>query len=114
MFVDVLCDTDRLGSQHTGQPTVNEVLKRLPGTAILHLACHGYQNNNSPLESGFILNDGVLTLEQLLSVKLEDAFLAFLSACETAKGDEARLDQTIHLAAAMLFAGFSSVIGTLW
>jgi CHAT domain-containing protein len=37
-----------------------------------------------------------------------------MSACETAKGDQKQPDQVVHLAAAMLFAGFQSVVGTMW
>jgi CHAT domain-containing protein len=40
--------------------------------------------------------------------------LAFLSACETAKGDNGTPDEAMHLAGVMLFAGFRSVIGTMW
>ena len=39
---------------------------------------------------------------------------AFLSACHTAVGDEHAPDEIIHLAAAMQFVGFRSVIGTMW
>jgi CHAT domain-containing protein len=40
--------------------------------------------------------------------------LAFLSACETAKGDEGTPDEAMHLAAAVLFAGFRGVVATMW
>ncbi|KAG9316098.1 hypothetical protein JVU11DRAFT_3772 [Chiua virens] len=43
-----------------------------------------------------------------------DREFAFLSACHTAVGDRTAPDETIHLAAAMQFAGFRSVIGTMW
>ncbi|KAG2131136.1 hypothetical protein BD769DRAFT_1295363, partial [Suillus cothurnatus] len=39
---------------------------------------------------------------------------AFLSACHTTVGDEKSLDESIHLAAAMQFSGFRSVIGSMW
>ena len=50
----------------------------------------------------------------LSTSNLDGAFLTFLSVCETAKGDNAPPDQAIHLAAAMLFAGCKSVVGTMW
>jgi hypothetical protein len=50
----------------------------------------------------------------LIELKLDDAFLAFLSACETAKGDKKQPDQAMHLAAAMLFSGFKSIVATMW
>jgi CHAT domain-containing protein len=49
-----------------------------------------------------------------MSLELPRARLAFLSACETAQGDRQQPDQAIHLAASMLYAGFKSVIATMW
>ena len=80
----------------------------------MHFACHGYQDPHNPLESGFVMQDGMLAVAKLMSLSLENAFLAFLSACETAKADKAQPNQAIHLAATMLFAGFKSVVGTMW
>ncbi|KAJ7082505.1 hypothetical protein C8R44DRAFT_753768 [Mycena epipterygia] len=40
--------------------------------------------------------------------------LAFLSACETAKGDDMVPDEAMHLAATLLFAGFRGVVATMW
>ncbi|EIN03314.1 hypothetical protein PUNSTDRAFT_139667 [Punctularia strigosozonata HHB-11173 SS5] len=94
--------------------TAETLLKLLPQTNILHLACHGHQDLENPLQSGFILRDEKLTIERLMPVPLPRASMAFLSACETAKGDFNQPDQVVHLAAAMFFAGFKSVIATLW
>jgi CHAT domain-containing protein len=94
--------------------SVNRVLEALPGTSVLHLACHGTQDVNDPLQSGFCLRDGVMTLKQLMRLHLPDAFFAYLSACETAKGDRKQPDQAVHLAAAMLFVGFRSIVATMW
>ena len=46
--------------------------------------------------------------------KLPNAQLAFLSACETAMGNQEQPDEAVHLAAGMLAAGFRDVIGTMW
>lgn len=94
--------------------SASDILERLPEAAFLHLACHGYQDPKLPLQSGFIMRDRALTLSEILATRLPNAFLAFLSACETARGDERQPDQVVHLAAAMLVAGFRSVIGTMW
>lgn len=98
----------------TGPATSPAISSYIKPSAILHLACHGEQNLWDPLESGFALRDGWIKVSKLLAVKLESAFLAFLSACETAKGDTAQPDEAVHLAATMLFAGFRSVIATMW
>jgi CHAT domain-containing protein len=80
----------------------------LKSSTLAHIACHGI------LSSGFCLQDGNLTISRLMGLDLKNAFFAFLSACETAKGDAKQPDQTVHLAAAMLFVGFRSVVATMW
>lgn len=95
-------------------PTIAAVMEQVPKANVLHLACHGYQDPSQPLESGFPMSDGMLTVAKLMSLNMKEALLAFLSACDTAKGNVAQPDQALHLAAAMLFAGFRSVIGTMW
>lgn len=99
---------------HESFPTVHAVLDYLPQASLFHLACHGVHEPANPLQSGFILHDGRLTLEKLMTLNLPTAVLAFLSACDTAKSDEAQPDQAVHLASAMLFVGFQSVIATMW
>jgi CHAT domain-containing protein len=79
---------------------------------IIHLACHGIQDVNNSTQSGFSLGDGRLTISMLMELKVVDtAFLAYLSACDTTKGEAS---QSMHLAAAMLFCGFKSVVATMW
>jgi CHAT domain-containing protein len=80
---------------------------------ILHMACHGVQSPR-PLESSFVLKDGNLAIQDLMRLDLRRAAFAFLSACQTAQGDQSHPDQAVHLAASMLFCGFRSVIGTMW
>jgi CHAT domain-containing protein len=101
-------DNDQIGA------TVTEIQEQLPGASVLHLACHGYQDPHLPLNSGFVMRDNMLTVSHLMRLRLPHAFLAFLSACETAKGDLQQPDQAVHLAAAMLFAGFKSIVATMW
>jgi CHAT domain-containing protein len=80
---------------------------------VLHLACHGIQDAD-PLNSAILLYDGQLTIENIMQLKLSRATVAYLSACQTAKGDQNAPDQAVHIAASMLFCGFRSIIGTLW
>ncbi|KAF8608251.1 hypothetical protein BDV93DRAFT_603102 [Ceratobasidium sp. AG-I] len=82
---------------------------------VLHLACHAHQNTTDPLASGFFLHDGDMKISQLISQRNKHPFLAVLSACETAAGDEERPDETLHIGAALnCLQGFQSVIATLW
>jgi CHAT domain-containing protein len=100
--------------QQAGSTTIAGTSPVMQAANIVHLACHGVQDIRNATQSGFCLNDGRLTIAKLMELKLDKAFLAFLSACETAKGDEKQPDQVMHLAAAMLFAGFRNVIATMW
>jgi CHAT domain-containing protein len=82
---------------------------------IIHLACHGVQDNKQPLDSAFILHDGRLPLSTLIATSINSgAELAFLSACQTATGDEKIPDEAVHLAAGMLVVGYRAVVGTMW
>jgi CHAT domain-containing protein len=101
--------------------SVEDAIIALPTADILHLACHGTQNMRAPLDSAFHLSQGQLRINHLLDAHADNptgairkAEIAFLSACETAQGAIDRPDESVHLAAAMLFAGFKSVIATLW
>jgi CHAT domain-containing protein len=94
--------------------TVKQALSTLSTASILHLACHGTQHANFPDESAFHLYDGKLTIAQIMGVELPLARFAFLSACSSATGDDEHPNESIHLAAALMAAGFCSVTGTMW
>ncbi|KIY68155.1 hypothetical protein CYLTODRAFT_266675 [Cylindrobasidium torrendii FP15055 ss-10] len=94
--------------------TVSSVLDAMQHHPWVHLACHGVQNAAEPLESALLLHDDHLTLSKLMETKLPHAELAFLSACETAMGDNNVPNEAVHLAAGMLAAGYKTVVGTLW
>lgn len=103
-----------LPSQNEAGSTVEIVAGAMPDAHILHLACHGQQHPDKPLQSGFYLRDDILTVGEIMCMKLPHPVFAILSACETAKGDQKQPDQAIHLTATMLFAGFRSVVATMW
>lgn len=50
----------------------------------------------------------------IMSKSFKSADIAFLSACQTAMGDEKRPEEAVHLAAGMLMAGYRSVFATMW
>jgi CHAT domain-containing protein len=99
----------------SSRTTRAELLSLLENTPahVLHLACHGIQDTD-PLNSAIMLHDGQLTIEDIMRLSFPQATLAYLSACQTAKGVENAPDQAVHIAASMLFCGFRSIIGTLW
>jgi CHAT domain-containing protein len=93
---------------------VGEVIRSLQAASIIHLACHGIQDHARPHDSHFCIDSGDIPVSALMKMELPNAFLAFLSACETATGDRKHADEVIHLASTMLFAGFTSVVATMW
>ncbi|KAF8747632.1 TPR-like protein [Rhizoctonia solani] len=61
-----------------------------------------------------LLTGRTLDLASINQGSFKNKGLAFLSACQTATGDDKLPDEVIHLASGMLMAGYSSVIGTMW
>jgi CHAT domain-containing protein len=62
------------------------------------------------------MRDGPLTIMRIIQIQLQNRHpeFAFLSACHTTTGHSSSPDEVIHLAAAMQFSGFRSVIGSMW
>jgi CHAT domain-containing protein len=96
------------------QATRSRVLAEIAEHPWLHLACHAAQHDTDPSTSGFALWDGPLTIADLAGVRVPDAELAYLSACQTATGTALLADESVHLAAAMLLLGYRHVVATLW
>ena len=93
---------------------ISRVADELSRNEWVHLACHGLPNRKQPFESAFALYDGHFTIQRIIQCDLKCPEFAYLSACHTTVGDEESPDEVIHLASAMQFAGFRSVIGTMW
>ena len=95
--------------------TVEEVLELMKEADWVHFACHGIQDAASPTESGLCLaHQRRLKISDIIALSRSRGGLAFLSACQTAMGDEGLSDEAIHIAAGMLFAGYKGVVGTMW
>jgi TPR repeat protein len=97
-----------------------DIMSHLPHCNIFHFAGHGYTDNDDPLKSYLLLEDGksnALTVANLLELNLRKhaPFLAYLSACGTGRiNGEKFIDENIHLISACQLAGYRHVIGTLW
>ncbi|EUC57640.1 aromatic di-alanine and TPR containing protein [Rhizoctonia solani AG-3 Rhs1AP] len=96
------------------QANVQAVLDAMEQHDWVHLACHAHQNVKDPTKSGFFLHDGTLDIATINKRSFKGKGLAFLSACQTAMGDEKLADEAVHLASGMLMAGYSSVVATMW
>ncbi|PVF99204.1 hypothetical protein CPB86DRAFT_757230 [Serendipita vermifera] len=94
--------------------TVEKVLRAMQDSNWVHLACHGQQCVGSAMDSGILLQDGILKLSTVVRAHLPKAQFAFLSACQTAMGDESVSEESAHLAAGMLLAGYRGVVATMW
>jgi CHAT domain-containing protein len=98
-----------------GDPaTIDRTMKELESHSCIHFACHAVQDASHPLRSGFHLSDGRLELWKILQIQNPIADFAFLSACQTSKGEEGLSEEVIHLASGLLAGGYRGVVATMW
>ena len=110
-LVDGLTTFTRIDGEES---RISRVVEELGKSEWVHLACHGIPDRKQPFESAFALHDGRFTIQRIIGCEMQNPEFAYLSACHTTVGDEESPDEVIHLAAAMQFLGFRSVIGTMW
>ncbi|MBP2326642.1 tetratricopeptide (TPR) repeat protein [Kibdelosporangium banguiense] len=96
------------------QATRQRVLTALQECTWGHFACHAVANAETPSRSGLELADGILSLPQISRLRLDNAELAYLSACSTATPGWQHADEALHIASAFQLAGFRHVIASLW
>ena len=123
-LLSVGAELDNIGQRVAGLATftridgeescTSRVVEELGKNEWVHFACHGLADRKHPFESAFALHDGPFTIQRIIGCDLRNPEFVYLSACHTTVGDEESLDEVIHLASAMQFAGFRSVIGTMW
>jgi CHAT domain-containing protein len=95
--------------------TVGSIQQGMKGSRWVHFACHGVQDMSAPTQSTLLLaGSSQLTLSNIIELSLPHADFAFLSACQTATGAEGLSEESAHLAAGMLWAGYHGVIATMW
>ena len=93
---------------------MKSVIEGMEAHSWVHLACHGVQDTIEPLKSAFCLHDKHLELSTIITKLFPHADFAFLSACQTATGNEKLPEEAVHLAAGLMLAGYGSVIATTW
>jgi CHAT domain-containing protein/tetratricopeptide (TPR) repeat protein len=95
--------------------TPETVVESLRVHRFAHFVCHGLLETGKPFDASLELHGDNLTLLDIVRSKLPAAEFAFLSACHTAElTEESIADEGLHLAAAMQYCGFRSVVGTMW
>jgi hypothetical protein len=94
----------------------SSVLDGLRDHRFVHFVCHGTLEVKKPFDAGFELHGNErLTLLDIVRSHLPAAEFAFLAACHTAELTEgSAADEGLHLAAAVQYCGFRSVVGTMW
>jgi len=106
-FVDVIVGPDA---------SRDSVLRGLHQHSWAHFSCHGHLGDNGEAFHGSfeLYDDTRLTLLDLIQARLPNAELALLTTWHGAAGHSSTPDETIHLAAALQFCGFRSVVGSTW
>jgi hypothetical protein len=99
------------------EATRDRVLAVLPRSRWAHFACHATSDLANPSASNLLLFDHEsepLTVGDVARLRLDDAELAFLSGCATARTSLGLADEAVHLASGFQLAGYRHVIATLW
>jgi len=96
------------------EATWDKVHQELPRHAWAHFDCHAVQNFDEPLTSRLSLHDRDLTVADLTELPGSSTEFALLAACTTAAGGSLVRDEWVSLAAALMYAEYQAVIGTLW
>jgi CHAT domain-containing protein len=99
---------------HGPAATVGDVEQALRHADVAHLACHGFADLDTPLDSGLLLaGQGVLRLRELLGLRLHIR-LAVLSACETSMPGTELPDEVVALPTGLLQAGVAGIVASMW
>lgn len=94
--------------------SVENIIEGMEMYSWVHFACHVIQDIAEPMKSAFCLHNKHLELSTIITKSFPHADLAFLSACQTATGDQELPEEVIHLAAGLMLAGYCSIIATMW
>ncbi len=106
---------------YTTKPKLNATVGDFERVAdksdIFHFSMHAQVNNEQPLESFLAFkkngnDDGLLTVEEILNVKLKKGSLVFLASCDT--NNVLNGEGFVSLAWGMLASGATTVISAGW
>jgi CHAT domain-containing protein len=92
-----------------------EIAEKAADSDHLFFSCHSFFDRNNPLQSGLLLADGTLTLEEIIRYfNLSECSLVTLSASETGLVQLDNTDEYISFTSAFLLAGSPSLYVSLW
>ena len=95
--------------------TPQEVIRKARDRRILHLSCHGEFDSEKPDQSGLMLADDCLTVQEIITkLHLKQAQLVTLAACRSGQVAVRKGEEQVGLLQAMMTAGAQSVVASLW
>ncbi len=88
-------------------------------TAVIHFSCHGFYDEEYPLNSALALSDseeekGYLHAWEIMDNYSLDAELVVLASCESGLGKDFGADGLLGLTRAFQYAGAKAVVASLW
>ncbi len=117
-------DTARVTTLAGTKATEKAVVGQVAGKQVLHLAVHGYADEEFGNLFGALAlttqgrndhaDDGFLELHEIYTLPLRDCQLAVLSACVTNVGPQPPLEAGVTLASGFLAAGARRVVASHW
>ncbi|MYY13789.1 CHAT domain-containing protein [Streptomyces sp. SID4919] len=93
------------------------VQRHLTDHPYAHFACHAVSDPLRPSLTRLALHGPTAaspTVRDLARLRLPDARLAYLSACDTLRTSPELADESVHVVSAFQMAGFPHVVGSLW
>jgi CHAT domain-containing protein len=100
-----------------GEATGAAVRAALSRHAWVHFACHAESSATDAAAALLLLHDHrehPLTVRDIAALRMGRTELAYLSACDTARGPIRLAAEAVHLTGTFHLAGYTHVIGTLW
>jgi hypothetical protein len=95
--------------------TRQAVLSAMPKHAVLHFSCHGQPDLENPLDGGLVMAHGeILSLRDLLDLRLPGVRLAVLSACASGVLGPELPDEVLSLPTGLIQAGVRGVVSSQW
>jgi tetratricopeptide (TPR) repeat protein len=94
------------------QSTAQEVLRRLDGAELAHLACHGWLRSDNPLFSSLVLSDGPLTVQELQSSGVAPYRLV-LASCQSGADVSYAGDEVVGFISSVLARGTAGVVASV-
>jgi tetratricopeptide (TPR) repeat protein len=92
--------------------TAQEVLRRLDGADLVHLACHGWLRSDNPLFSSLVLSDGPLTVQELQTSGVAPHRLV-LASCQSGADVSYAGDEVVGFISSLLARGTAGVVASV-